>query len=464
MRRILTFFLFTSALSTAQIQTIDPALRTKIDAASEQVLATTGVPSASIAIVQDGKVTYTHAYGKARLSPPTNATPGMRYSIGSISKQFTAAAILMLQQQGKLSLDDHVSKYLPDLSRANQVTIRMLLSHTSGYQDYWPEDYLMTPMLQSVTAQQILDKWGRKPLDFDPGTRWQYSNTNFVIAGVIIEKVSGIELFRYLQQNVFTPLHMTSVYNSDIAALGDTDAQGYIRYALGPLRPAPDAGNGWMFAAGELAMPVYDLALWDISMMNKSLLSPKSYAEMFESVKLTDGSDSHYGLGVSVQSPMGHLAISHSGEVSGFVAQNTVFPQDHVAIVVLTNQDANPAAALLARALAPILLANAGTTSTADEAQALAIFTGLQQGKINRSLFTEWCNNYFTPQAIGDFATSLQPLGAPQSFKRTNEELRGGMTFRVFELTFADKTKKLRLTTYTMPDGKLEQYLVMPIL
>ncbi len=115
----------------------------------------------------------------------------MRYSIGSISKQFTAAAILLLQEQGKLSLDDPVGKYIPGLTRGNEVTIREILSHTSGYQDYWPEDYVMTPMQGPETAQQILDTWAKKPLDFEPGTQWQYSNTNFVIAGRIVEVVTG---------------------------------------------------------------------------------------------------------------------------------------------------------------------------------------------------------------------------------------------------------------------------------
>ena len=143
------------------VDTIPSDLKQKIDTAADQVLKNTEVPSASIAIVQQGKIVYTHAYGRARLSPPEDAEPGMRYSVGSISKQFTAAAVLLLEQQGKLSIDDPVSKYLPDLTRANEVTIRMLLSHTSGYQDYYAEDYTMPPMRKPTTAQHILDVWGK---------------------------------------------------------------------------------------------------------------------------------------------------------------------------------------------------------------------------------------------------------------------------------------------------------------
>src|SRR5436190_9208910 len=300
---------------SASGQTLPPDLIEKIDKVATDTLARTGVPSASIAIVKEGQVVYVKAYGDARLEPKTPATPQMRYSIGSISKQFTAAAILLLQEQGKLSLDDKVGKYVPDLTRANEITIRQLLSHTSGYQDYWPQDYVMPMMLQPVTAQKIMDMWAKKPLDFDPGTKWQYSNTNYVIAGVIIEKVSGMPLLKFLQQRVFMPLQMTSVMDTDQEKLGDTDPTGYLRYALGPLRPAPKEGKGWLFAAGELAMPAQDLAKWDISIMDQKLLKPSSYAELEREDLLKNGVATGYGLGVQLSNAAGHRQISHSGEV-----------------------------------------------------------------------------------------------------------------------------------------------------
>lgn len=452
------------AQTSLSVDSIPPDLRAKIDSAAEAVLAKTGVPSASVAIVQHGVIVYTQAYGKAKLDPPVNATPEMRYSIGSISKQFTAAAILLLEQQGKLSIHDPVSKFLPELTRANDVTIRMLLSHTSGYQDFWPEDYLMPPMREATTAQHILDVWGKKPLDFEPGSQWQYSNTNYVIAGRIVEKVSGMPLMEFLQKNIFKPLDMKAVWDSDAKSLGDTDAEGYIRYALGPLRPAPKEGQGWMFAAGELAMPAYDLAQWDISVMNRSLLSQRSYDEMFDPVILKSGENSHYALGLFVRETNGKVAYEHSGEVSGFVSENVVFPEEKAAIAVLTNQDASPAAGGIALTLGPLVLGLKAETfpKQTAENQAREIFAGLQQGKIDRSLFTENCNAYFDRQALDDFRTSLAPLGEPSSFQQTADELRGGMTFRSFAVEFATSPQKLRVTTYTMPDGKLEQYLVIP--
>ncbi len=446
---------------TQTIDAIDPALKAKIDRIAAQVLEQTGVPSASVAIVQHGKLVYTHAYGSARLAtssqPAVSATPGMRYSIGSISKQFTAAAILMLEEQGKLRLDDPVGKYIPGLTRGGEVTIREILSHTSGYQDYWPEDYVMTPLTQPTTAQHILDIWGSKPLDFDPGTEWQYSNTNFVIAGRIVEVVSGEPLFDFITQRIFGPLGMTSVWNSDQAQLTQADATAYYRHALGPLRLAPKEGRGWMFAAGELAMTARDLALWDESLTAQSILKPESYKEMFTEVKLKNGDATHYGLGVFVRNRDGHRSIEHSGEVSGFVSDNEVLIDDGAAVAVLTNQDAVGAAGSIARLAAPLV---AGYPLAPAEQQALDIYHGLQQGRIDRSLLAPNLSDYFTPQAIADFASSLAPLGEPLEVRQTQTELRGGMTFRVFVIAYPDR--KLELTTYTYPDGKLEQYLIAP--
>src|SRR4029077_11978335 len=282
----LTFTLAITCVSLlCQAQTsLPPDLRQKIDKAAQDVLAHTGVPSASVAIVKDGAVVYVQAYGVARLDPNTQARSAMRYSIGSISKQFTAAAILLLQEDGKLSLDDRVAKYVPNLTRGNEVSIRQLLSHTSGYQDYWPQDYVPPFMLQPITAEKILDQWGRKPLDFDPATEWQYSNTNFVIAGLIVEKASGVPLLQFLSERIFAPLGMKSVMNIDQNRLTEPDATGYLRYALGPPRLAPKEGKGWLFAAGELAMPAEDLAKWDIGMINQTVLQPASYAQMEKEV------------------------------------------------------------------------------------------------------------------------------------------------------------------------------------
>jgi D-alanyl-D-alanine carboxypeptidase len=427
-------------LPSAVSQQLPADLRAQIDAVANYGLAKTGVPSASIAVVKDGKIAYLQAYGSARIDPATPAKPEMRYCVGSISKQFTAAALLMLQEQGKLSLDDKVGKYLPDLTRANEVSLRQLLSHTSGYQDYWPQDYAMPIVLEPITAQHIMDLWAKKPLDFNPGDHWQYSNTNFVIAGVIAEKVSGVPLFEFLRQRIFTPLDMQTVTDTDSHSLGPSDPAPYIRFALGPLRPAPKEGFGWMFAAGELAMTPEDLAKWDISIIDQKLLRRASYDQFSREVLLNNGAGTEYGLGVEVSLENGHRRLEHSGEVSGFTAENIVYPDDKIAVVVLTNQDAATAAGEIGRAITPLLFNSIDPATPQKLEQARQIFAGLQQGKIDRSLFTDNANFYFNDQCLQDFASSLGPLGTPMEFVQTRQSLRGGMTLRVYRLKFPGRT------------------------
>ena len=457
LRAVSIFALLTPSLLKGQATPlISATLRERVDAVVRQAMTSTGVPSASIALVQNGAIIYLQAYGDGRVEPRTPALPSMRYSVGSISKQFTAAAVLLLAEQGRLSLDDPVSRFVPNLTRGNEVTIRQLLSHTSGYQDYWPQDYVPPFMLQSITADKILDQWARKPLDFDPGTQWQYSNTNFVIAGLIVEKASGEPLLQFLSEHIFAPLGMKSVMNIDQDRLAETDATGYLRYALGPPRLAPKEGKGWLFAAGELAMPAEDLAKWDISMINQNLLRPSSYAEMEREIVLKNGLGTRYGLGVGVRQELGQRVIEHGGEVSGFTAHNIVFPDARLAVVVLVNQDSAEVSSDIARKIAGLLFREADAGRQED--QALEIFAALQQGKINRALFTENCNSYFTEQVLKDFAGSLGPLGPPADFTQTAKQDRGGMTFRLFEVHFAQKT--VEVWERIMPDGKIEQYQV----
>ena len=433
-------------------------LRLGIDAAVADMLAKSGAPSASIAVVKDGAIAYEHPYGLARLEPKLPATSAMRYSIGSISKQFTATAILMLAEEGKLSLDDKLVRWLPDLTRANGVTIRQILSMTSGYQDFWPEDYVMPMMLEPATPQGILDRWARKPLDFEPGTKWQYSNTNYVIAGLIVERISGMPLMDFLQKRVFTPLRMTTVMDTDQAPLGPEEPTRYMRYALGPPRTAPKEGKGWMYAAGELAMTAHDLAMWNVSVIDQTLMQPASYRELETEVRLTSGVGTRYGLGVSVAMTDGRRRITHGGEVSGFTAQNNVYPDDRAAVSVMTNLDATNASDEVATKIANLLFAS--TDREKDKALDLArkVFEDLRHGRIERSLFTANANSYFTDQALKDFAASLAPLGAWKEFTQQSQSLRGGMTLRRYTVRFPKQT--LRITTFWMPDGMLEQYMV----
>jgi CubicO group peptidase (beta-lactamase class C family) len=211
-----------------------------------------------------------------------------------------------------------------------------------------------------------------------------------------------------------------------------------------------------MFAAGELAMTAHDLALWDISMIDQTILKPQSYRALETEVQLANGVGTRYGLGLGIGMTDGRRFLSHGGEVSGFTATNTVYPDDRAAVVVLTNMDATGASGQIATRIANLLFATSDNTATTALAQ--KIFEGFQKGQIDRSLFTSNANAYFSDQALKDFASSLGPLGKAQEFTQASQSLRGGMTLRRYRIRFPNRT--LNATTFWMPDGKIEQFQI----
>jgi CubicO group peptidase (beta-lactamase class C family) len=440
---------------------LTPQSEKQIAAIAESTLRDTGVPSASVGIVVDGKVAYARAFGMARVDPPLAATADMAYPIGSISKQFTATAVLLLEEQGKLSIDDSVAKYFPALTRAKDVKLRNLMTMTSGYEDFAPQDYSIPAWYKPRNPADTVKEWAGKSLDFEPGTQWQYSNTNYVLLSLIVEKVTGEPLYQYLREHVLDAAKLDAAFN----AYTDRDrlrTTGYISYALQVPRVLPLEAPGWYFGDGELAMPAATLLEWDLTIINKSILKPESYKQFETAFVTKDGKDTGYGLGVKVARPNGHLRLEHGGEVGGYVAENIVYPDDKIAIVVLTNEVASSAAATIGAQLTALLLPAAVPAEAAPDAVADAlpgILASFAKGQIDRTLFTANCNAYFSAEAVADFKTTLAPLGAVKSVYRTRAALRGGMTFGEYRVVFADGTT-LITNTYTWPDGKIEQFLI----
>jgi CubicO group peptidase (beta-lactamase class C family) len=397
----------------------------------------------------------------ANLGQHQPATAETRYAVGSISKQFTAAALLLAQEQGQLSIDDKVGKYFPELTRAGEVTIRQLLSHTSGYEDYAPQDYIIPAWTKPTSPRAIMDNWGKKPLNFDPGTKWQYSNTNYVIAGCILEKVTGQPLVAFLQQHFFGPLSMQTAgdWNQpDTSGSNIFDAAAYTRFALGPPRPVAREGAGWYFAAGELSMTPSDLAKWDMALLQKKILSEKSYAELVKEVKLKDGGATHYALGLSLGEQMGTPVLSHGGEVSGFLASNTVFPLKKAAVIVLSNEDGLGLVTAVSRMVSSTLLDSDENTALKQNRLITQVLEDLQRGEIQKELFTADALAYFSDTARGDYKASLSPMGKLVLLSRRSEQLRGGMTHLSYSARF--ERTSVALNIYLLPNGKIEQFLV----
>lgn len=432
---------------------LDDASRSRIDHAVTAVLERTQTPSASIAVIKDGKIAYVHAYGLARLSPATKAAPATRYQIASLSKQIVAAAALLLQQDGKLSLDDKVAKWLPDLTAANVITLRQCLTHTAGYPDFWPQDYVMPWMQHPTSTDAILTDWAKRPLSFDPGSDWQYSNTGYVVAGRIIEMAAGQPLFDFVNERIFHPLAITDAFDVNQAPLEAPDAQGYLRAALGPPQTQLPAGTGWMFGAWEFALSAEDLAKWNLSILHHTLLSADSYDAQLTSAKRTDGKDTGYALGVHIGNRYGRRIIYHGGEGAGYLSANRIYPDDAAAVTVLTNTFSGTPERDIADAIDFIILPPKGI-----DVHARAIFDGLQHGRVDRSEFTPDFNAFLDARTSAAYEHTLGPLGPPSVFLQMASEKRGGMTFYGYRVVAGGKS--LDLSVYVSAEGKFEQFLV----
>lgn len=433
-----------------------------IDQLVTDTLKETGVPSASVAVVRGGEIVLARAYGKASETIP-QARPDLPYQIASISKQFTAMGLLLLEDDGKLSLDDKVSKWLPGVSGGDKITIRRLLSHTAGLQDYWPQDYMFAAMEQPTSPQGIVDRWGRKGLDFDPASQWQYSNTGYVVAGMILEKAAGEPLMAFLKRRLFDPVGIAPLHQDD--TFTPAFPAGYSRYALGPVRLSPKPARGWMFATGMLSMTARDLAKWNIARLNRSHFPAEDWIEQERPILRHDAATNGYGLGISHTLTRQRWLISHTGGAVGFFSRNNVYPDSRASITVLTNADFSSSINTIAEGIEKIVLGSptpaAATAETPRIEDVRALYASIVAGTPDRSKMTSNLAYFFTPTVLGDFRSSLAPLGEPAVELLGAPGLRGGFVGRAYALKYPNG-RTLELSTYAEPgaNGRWEQFLI----
>ncbi|WP_081716537.1 serine hydrolase domain-containing protein [Asticcacaulis sp. AC460] len=433
---------------------VTPEQSARIDMVVQQAMAANQTPSAQVAVVEKGKIAFSKAYGLAQIGPDVPATTASRYQIASVSKAFTAAAVMLLVDDGKLSMEDKVSKWFPELTQANDITIRQLLSHTSGYSDYWPQDYVMPSVQGQTTPRAIMDQFARAPLDYQPGEDWQYSNTGFVVAGQIVEKVSGKPLYKFIEDRIFKPAGITDGLDASAVELKAPDAVGYQRQGLGPNRLTPKAGRNWPYGSWPLALTAEDVAKWDMTLIRRSLLSPAGHDIQIQTVKLNNGKDTGYAMGWFVAKTNGRTLVSHGGEGAGYLTENRIYLEDGVAIVVLTNTMTGSAHGDIADRIAYILLPQTGV-----DAKVLATFEALQKGEADRSAFTDNFNDFLSERALADHRENLGAMGAPIQFTLARSSNRGGMEMRSYRLRM-ENGKDLRLSVYVTKEGKFEQFLM----
>jgi CubicO group peptidase (beta-lactamase class C family) len=294
------------------------------------------IPGLTLEVIRDGKAIKTAAYGLANVELNVPAKPETVFEIGSITKQFTAAGILMLAQEGKLSVDDKISKYLKDPPEAwANVTVRHLLTHTSGIKSYTGLDGFQ--IWRHLTQEQFIKAIGKEPMEFQPGDSWKYCNTGFNLLGYIIENVSGKNYWEFMGERVFQPLGMQATTKRLYSLSIPNRASGYEQTNHVWMNRDTDLTE--VFSAGAIASTAGDLAKWSVALNGDRLLNAASKAQMWTPVKLNDGKTRKYGFGWNVDTLEGHKNIGHGGSTSGFSASIQRFPDDHLAVIILSNTD-----------------------------------------------------------------------------------------------------------------------------
>lgn len=414
----------------------------------------------SVTIVRNGETVLQKAYGKRSLADGRETTPDTLFAIGSVSKQFTCAAVLLLAEDGKLSVHDPVAKYYPQLTRANDITLLDLMNHVSGYPDYYPLDFIDRRMLTPIPEDELLRQYAGGKLDFEPGSKYSYSNTGYILLGRVAERVSGESLGAFLEKRIFTPLAMTqSIHEPDLADA--RLAKGYATFLLSPPDYVAPEGKGWLCGAGGIYSTPGDLAKWNLALVSGKVLKPESYALMTSPRKLSTGRISDYGCGLSTRTQSGRQVLSHNGAVSGFNTWSATIPSTRSTVIMTCNLEGSlgnvPSQIFALLLKEPSNVPEIKGPSVVDTVR--SVFAQLQRGKVNRAQFAEEFNLYLTDARLAAAATRLKPFGMPKSAETLSSNERGGMEVTTSKLTFA--RGELRVLMYRKPSGTIEQFFVL---
>lgn len=454
--RLLAVALAVPAFAAGAQTRIDP--RT-LDSLIRATVAEKHLVGLSVGVMQHGAIVLAKGYGSRTLDSADVVTPETMFGIGSVTKQFTCTSLLMLAEQHKLSLHDPVAKYMPGLTRAKDITLLDLGQHVSGYRDYYPLDFVDREMASPATADAIIAEYATRPLDFDPGTRWSYSNTNFLILGRVIERVSGEPYGSFLVRHIFTPLHMAHTAYEPAQAT-PAMARGFTSFGLASPVPAVPEARGWAGAAGAIWSTPSDLLAWDNSLLDHTLVSERSYRILTTPRRLTDGRSTGYGCGEGVNDRGPAIVLAHGGAVSGFVAENTVVPATHSAVVLLANSDFGALGALNEAIVAQLLPhADVPTITGASALDAARGFlAGLAQGTVDRSTLGQDFDAYLTPDKLAAARTTLGGIGPITKIRVAQTVERGGMEVAVIHFDVGSTSAQALM--YRTPDGKIQEFLL----
>ena len=414
----LTLGQFVSAQAQPQAQVADKDLSAKIDKLLSDVYKP-GSPGAAVLVKKQGKVVFRKGYGLANLELNVPVEPDMVFRLGSVTKQFTAVSILMLAEEGKLSLQDEITKFLPDYpTQGKKITVENLLTHTSGLKSYTDLPEWLPLQRKDMTVSEIIDLAKDKPMEFAPGEKWKYCNSGYILLGAIIEKVSGKSYADFLQARVFTPLGMKSSCYDSTSRIIPRRASGYAKGNAG-FENAPYLSMSQPYAAGSLASTVDDLAIWTESLLSGKLVKRETLEKAFTSYKLKDGQDTGYGYGWFVSRYEGHRLIEHGGGIHGFLSYALFFPEDQVFVAILTNvtaRETQPEPQAFRAGCLALGIPSKEPVAISLPEKDLAPLTGVYVNADGEELYITLQDNKLFAQSAGEGKSEIKPVSAAEFF------------------------------------------------
>jgi CubicO group peptidase (beta-lactamase class C family) len=418
----------------------------------------------AIAVVRNGKIEQLKSYGFANLEHRVSVKPETIFQSGSIGKQFTAAAVMLLVQNGKISLDDKITKFFPDPPETwSNITVRHLLTHTAGFGDY-PEE---VDLRRDYSEDQMMDFFKKVPPSFAPGERWNYSNVGYVMLGILIRKVTGKFYGDFLKERIFSPAGMTTARIISEADIVPNRAAGY-RVLNGEIK-----NHEWVSpstnttADGSLYLSILDLAKWDAALYRDEPLKQSTLARIWEPVKLNNGVVKNYGFGWFTGSFHNHRVVFHGGTWQGFKSFIMRFLDDRLTIILLANSS-NTLEFKLARGLAAAFYPEFTVPTTravaGDDLQTVALMRRLlfqlAHGSVDKDLVTPSVSTELTPARITELATIINSLTLPVAIVHSEElvERRDENDLRLYRYVFNDIGKTLSLTIKVNTEEKIAAF------
>jgi len=457
MRRILILPFLVTAFSFAALAQ-DAAK--KIDEFIANEMARQKIPGVSLAVVKDGKPLIVKGYGFANLEHQVPVKPETIFQSGSVGKQFTATAIMMLVEEGKISLDEKISKYLGEVPETwKDITIRHLLSHTGGMTDY-PQDF---DFRRDYTEDEVLKKAKEVPVAFKPGEKWAYSNLGYVTLGIIISKVTGKFYGDFLQERIFKPLGMTTARIINEADIIPNRAAGYRLVKGEPKNHEWVSPTMNTTADGSLYLTAVDMIRWDEGLANGKLLKKTSFDEMWTPIKLNDGKTHPYGFGWALRKVNGHPVVEHGGAWQGFKAHIARFPENKLTVIVFANliqanqgKLANGVAAIIDPELKQRPIADPDPAFTARTKELLL---AVLNGKADMAKFTPEVQKLLAQQQ-DRLAAFVKTMGSIQSFNlMERSEDTDGVRYR-YQIEYTGMS--LFLAMALNKEGKISSFALQP--